>query len=250
MFRDLQPEQVDNLTLIGELVKGVAHNINTPLSAISGRAEMLQFRLHKLKDKYEKKQEIEEEALHKTFKDVEQIIKSAYKISDIVRNTMQKCLNEQSYQIQSINLGTLLKEELQFFEANLDFKHNIEKVYHINEKIRPIMGIYSHFSNSFLHIIKNCIQAISNTQEKRINISLDSDEKNITVTFHDNGCGIEPEKRDQLIEILHNSAPDALGKAGQEAGIKRIAQLLKPYNPFFSITSKPGDTTFTITFPQ
>jgi len=212
MFRDLKPEQIDNLILIGELVKGVAHNINTPLSAISGRAEMLQFRLHKLKEKYEQKQRIEEEVLDKLLKDVAQIIQSTYKISDIVSNTMQKCLNEQSYHIQSINLGTLLKEELKFLEANLDFKHNIEKVYHINEKIKPLMGIYSHFSNSFLHIIKNCIQALANTQEKRITISLDSDEKNITLSFHDNGRGIEPEKRDWLLEILHNCAAASIAE--------------------------------------
>ena len=46
-MKQYTPEQVLNLATIGRLVKGLVHNVNTPLSAIMGRSEMLQMRLKK-----------------------------------------------------------------------------------------------------------------------------------------------------------------------------------------------------------
>ena len=51
---ELTFEQKNNLILMGTLMKGVAHNINTPLSAIMGLSEILQFRVHKMKESYGK----------------------------------------------------------------------------------------------------------------------------------------------------------------------------------------------------
>ena len=49
MLKGLAQKNILALAHIGSLVKGVLHNMNSPLTAVLGRSEMLRFRLEKLK---------------------------------------------------------------------------------------------------------------------------------------------------------------------------------------------------------
>lgn len=247
MLKDLHEDQKRNLAVLGMYIKGVAHNINTPLSAIMGRAEMLQMRLNKIKGKIG--MGVNEDELGKCERDVALLIENSNRITDIVKNIMQKSINAEFFDVQHINVSTILKDELEFLNGNMDFKHNIEKSFDIDEKIPSLNGKYVHFSNSFVEIIENSLQAMKNTEKKKLSISLATKDNAIEVAFHDTGCGIKADQVQNMLQVLnrsHSGAPDTIDC---EKGVHRIAQALCPYNPEFSITSAPGDTTFSIRFP-
>jgi signal transduction histidine kinase len=247
MLRNLNDEQKINLAFIGSCIKGIVHNINTPLSAIMGRSEMLQLRLNRIRDKISLHNDREE--LDKCMRDISIIIENCNRVSETIKNVMQKSINAEYDKAQIINIANILKEELEFLKADMDFKHNIEKSYHIKENIPSIEGVYIHFSNSFLEILENSKQAMLNTEEKKLTVSVLCDGKCIEVKFHDTGCGIEPEKREQLLQTLQNPYSASQDTDVTDKGIPRIARLLKLYNVQFDIQSKPGDTTFSIKFP-
>ena len=244
MLKNLNDEQKINVAFIGSLIKGFAHNINTPLSAIIGRSEMLQMRLNRIMDK--KGLDIDVDELDKCLKDISLIIESSSRVTETIKNIMQKIINAESDKPRYINISNLLKDELEFLDADMDFKHNIEKSFNLDDNIPSINGIYVQLSNSFLEILENSIQSMLETEEKKLIVSASYSNSYIEVKFHDTGKGIEPEERERLLQILNDSVS---AYPGAESGIVRVARLLKSYNARFDIQSRPGDTTFCIKFP-
>jgi signal transduction histidine kinase len=241
----LTNQQRDNLAMIGTLMRGITHNINTPLSAIIGRSEMAQMRILKLRDKYTEQVTAADE-IEKIARDLTLIIENTERVSDILKNVTQKSINEQVDAVQPINICLLLKAELNFLEADMCFKHKIEKSCNLDETIPSIQGVYSHFSNSFLHVLDNSIQAMREAEQKKLAITGTYDGTCIAVEFRDTGCGIEEKTRAELENYLNNKSAQAIIKNG---GMFCLKSLLEPYKPVYKITSIPGNTAFKIYFP-
>jgi signal transduction histidine kinase len=246
---DLTFEQKDNLILMGTLMKGVAHNINTPLSAIMGLSEILQFRVHKLKESYGNELNGIKEEFDKIEKDLSIILQNSERVSHIVRNAAQKCINEQASSLQQLNLSLLLKEEISFLEADMMFKHRIEKICHLNEALPLITGVYSHFSYSFYHLLENSKRAMETSELKQLTVSSDYDVTNIIIKIHDTGCGFDQGTREELVNYLNDSADSNKMSINMNGGMAVIKTLLQPYQPVFDISSSPGNTTFAVLFP-
>ena len=142
---------------MGELLDGLAHNFNTPLSAVVARAEMLRDRLQGIK------QETQTGAaddpllskLDKSIRDAEVIVTNALKLSDNIKNMMNKRLHEDDDAPQMISLNQLIREDLQFLEADMKFKHEITKTCSLDESLPAVKGVYHHFSQSIIQIIRN-----------------------------------------------------------------------------------------------
>jgi len=246
---ELTFEQKDNLILMGTLMKGVAHNINTPLSAIMGLSEILQFRVQKLKKTCGKDLHGFKEEFDKIEKDLSIILQNSERVSYIVRNAAQKCINEQAASLQSLNLSLLLKEEINFLEADMMFKHHIERICHLNDALPPIIGVYSHFSYSFYHLLENSKRAMEASEQKQLTVSTDYDAANIIIKIHDTGCGFGQAERENLVNFLNAPADqDSINKT-QHGGMAVIKTLLQQYRPVFEISSMPGDTTVTVLLP-
>jgi len=245
VLTELTVQQRDNLAMIGTLMRGITHNINTPLSAIIGRSEMAQMRIQKLKDKCREQVTVTDD-FEKIARDLTLIIENTERVSDILKNVTQKSINEQLDEIRAINLCLLLKEEMSFLEADMTFKHKIEKVCNLDETIPYIHGVYSHFSHSFMHLLDNSIRAMEGVAQKKLAINGRYDGHCIIIEFRDNGCGIDESTRSALVNCLNNRAAQGIKNSG---GMSQIKKLLEPYRPVFAITSIPGDTNITISFP-
>jgi two-component system, NtrC family, sensor kinase len=245
VLTELTVQQRDNLAMIGTLMRGITHNINTPLSAIIGRSEMAQMRIQKLRDKCREQIPVTDE-FEKIARDLTLIIENTERVSDILKNVTQKSINEQLDEIRPINLCLLLKDEMSFLEADMTFKHKIEKLCYLDETVPTIHGVYSHFSHSFMHLLDNSIRAMERVEQKKLTITGRYDGPCIVIEFRDNGCGIDESTRAALVHCLNNRAAQSIKNNG---GMSHIKKLLEPYRPVFEITSIPGDTNITIRFP-
>jgi signal transduction histidine kinase len=222
---------------MGELFPGIAHNLNTPLSAVMARAEMLLERLEGLKKGEEERENSFESKLDKSIRDAGVIVANATKLSVIIRNMMQKGLRESEETPQMLNLSHLLKEELQFLESDMKFKHELKKSYSLDESVPFIDGVYFHFSQSFVNIIRNVMESIDKSEVKELSISCKHDKDNIYIEIHDTGL--------EANMITQENQP-------YTAAEKRLAQtreLLKPYDAELKIRSEPHDNLHAIRIP-
>jgi len=229
--------RIHRYAAMGELFHGIAHNLNTPLSAIMARGEMLLERLRKIREESGGREDAFGSQLDKNLRDAEVVVANATKLSDIIKNMMHKGIQEGEENPQMLNLIYLLKEELQFLESDMKFKHEIKKNYFLDDSLPYIKGVYSHFSQSFTNIIRNAMESIEQSEVKELSITSKYDKNNIYIEVRD--TGIKAEK------ITQGHQPLTLG----EMRLTQVRELLQPYNAELKIRSKSHDNLYTIRIP-
>jgi len=244
MLKDYDNDQINSLAYTGSLIKGTAHNINTPLSSILGRADILRLRFDRLVKTISDPDVLQE--FEKCLRDIGLIIDNSNKVSSLVKNVVHRCVTSIQNKIQPVNLAYVLRDDLVFLESDMEFKHNIDKKFHVDTSVPVIMGALVHFSNSFIEIIENALAAMVDNETKELTVSVQAEGGTIVVAISDNGHGMDEQTRLAMIQRLENPCEE---ESGQLSGLACVALMLQPYTPCFQIESIPGNTTVTVRFP-
>ena len=248
------------LSSIGTLVQGIAHNMNSPLTGISGRAQLLEKRLEKQRKRLielseenrSKELDTAIEECNKFIKDTISIDENTDRLAGIIKNMMYKSWQEQTEELQMINLNELIREELAFLEADMFFKHDIIKRCNLDQSIPPIKGVYSDFSQSFVNFIRNALDAMHNSQKKELTVSTKLVKNHIHIIINDTGVGIKEEDIPRIFDPFFTTKPSNSSDgspSGIGLGLHSSYILLKRYNVKIDTKSKPGDTTFILKIP-
>ena len=237
--KEMQMEimQHAKLSSIGMLAAGIGHNLNVPLQGIINHIELLKM-------------------THDHIPYLDDILNQAQRISAIINNMLYKSRQEQDQEKRAIDLNQLLVEELKFLNADLVFKHRIKKEYQFDPNLPTVHGVYGDFSQSLLNIIKNAIDAMHDTPEKKLSVKTEacSDGK-ILIEIRDTGCGIPPEYQERIFDPFFTTKPTNGSQKGDEPsgtglGLSSAYQLLKKYDARFEVLSKPGEgTVFRVYIP-
>ena len=244
MLKNYDNNQINSLAYTGSLFKGTAHNLNTPLSSILGRADILRLRIDRVVASITDPASLQE--FEKCRRDINLIIENSNRVSVIVKNAVHRCSTSIQNDTKPVNIGCLLRDDLEFLLSDMEFKHNIEKRFHIDTSVPAIMGAHVHFSNSFTEIIDNAQAAMLGNETKILTVSVQSEAGSIVVAISDNGCGLDEQTRLKMITTLEN--PPSSG-ADSLSGLACVALMLQPYNPRFQVESSVGKTTVTVAFP-
>ncbi|MBU4487310.1 MAG: PAS domain-containing sensor histidine kinase [Candidatus Delongbacteria bacterium] len=254
----LQVQNQSKLAEFGMMLQGVAHNMSTPLTGIKSSAQLQHSRLLKFKEKlvekYGEDQEVKENItdIMKFFKLIDI---SVSKIAKIIKNLMSKSRDQQSITKEALNLSFVMEQELEFLTANQFFQNKIEKNFDIQSDIPIVYGLYSDFSQSFVNIVKNSIDAMWASPVKRMYISIHHEEDSIKVKIKDTGNGIHESIKNRIFEPFFTTKSkfkDAKGEepTGTGIGLDSVKTLLKPYGAKISFESEVGSgTEFTIVIP-
>ncbi len=231
---ELMSEQ--RLATIGLLASGVAHNINTPLMGIYGLAQVIKMQ-------------------HPDIDGIDGVIAQVERINAIIRNLMWKSRQEQEMARQLIDINTLLQEELRFLEADMEFKHNVEKRFEFAHDLPPIFGRYSDFSQSLTNLFRNALDAMHDRELKQLVVTTTYADDCIHISVQDSGIGIAADHLEKVFDPFFTTKP-AVGNTengtptGTGLGLSTVKKLLTPYGCQFDIQSEPGaGTRFTLAIP-
>ena len=155
---------------------------------------------------------------HPDFKDIDGVITQVERINGIVRNLMWKSRQEQDTSYQEIDLNQLLQEELRFLEADMDFKHNVEKQFQFADDVPAIAGRYSDFSQSIMNVVRNALDAMHALDHKMLRVTTEVRDGDVRLSITDVGCGISAENRDKLFVPFYTTKPLAGRDGGQPSG--------------------------------
>jgi C4-dicarboxylate-specific signal transduction histidine kinase len=244
MLKNYDNDQITSLAYTGSLLKGTAHNLNTPLSSILGRADILRLRLDRVIDCITDPVAMQE--FEKCRRDINLIIENSNRVSSIVKNAVHRSIASIQNDTKPVNIACLLRDDLEFFQSDMEFKHNTEKKFSIDTSVPVIMGAHVHFSNSFTEIIENAQAAMLGNETKILTISVQSEAGSIVVVMSDNGCGMDEQTRLTMIHTLEHPPDSAVGPL---SGLARVALMLQPYNPRFQVERSAGTTTVTVALP-
>jgi two-component system NtrC family sensor kinase len=268
LFSDLQNTQSqlvqsEKMASLGQLVAGVAHELNNPISYIyanmkelenyavaisdlltllrqdtssSDIKNLLYDHLEQLKTKYD---------FDFIQKDIQALVQESLEGSQRVKNVVQNLRNFSRLDEAAMKWADLhegLDSTLLLLNNELKNRIEVHKDYH------PLPPVYCHPGNInqvFMNILLNAIQAI----EEQGNIWIKTEHKTdqVEITIRDDGKGIPVKNQNKVFDPFFTTKP--VGK-GTGLGLSISYNIIKEHHGQISFSSQEGaGTTFLIRFP-
>ncbi len=222
--------QSEKLAAVGQLVAGVAHELNNPLMAISGYSEMLEGIVS------------DEERL--------QFISSLRHESDraikIVGNLLSFARKHEAVHLPvSINDVIQSVASLRSYELKL---HNIAVNLELADDLPNISGDFQQLQQVFLNLLLNAEQAIDESgRGERITVRSREESEGIIIDFIDDGPGISPNILNRIFEPFFTTKE--VGK-GTGLGLSICYGIIEDHQGTISCySSEENGTRFVIRLP-
>ena len=161
----------EKLAAIGQLVAGVAHELNNPLTSIVGYTELISDDIP------------EGPARQKLGK----MLREAQRMKRIIENLL-RFARQNSLAKKSANLEVLLQDVLALREYHLH-NHDIEVQVQIEPGLPHVALDEDQFKQILLNLLNNSIDALDGNSRKRIRIEASCNNGRVMLSFDDNGNG-------------------------------------------------------------
>ena len=207
---------------LGQLVAGVAHEINTPVASIKSNNAIAAKLLGS----------IEDTELKEMLTELNNIDKEAVsRISNIV-TSLKKFVRLDEAELQEADINKELDLTLELIRHETKNRIKIIKNY---DEI-PVIKCFPNMLNQvFTNILINACQAIEG--EGTITITTEFKDKNLIVKIKDNGCGI-PEK--QLNKIFSAGFTTKGAGIGTGLGLAICSKIIEKHNGKIIVNSEVG----------
>lgn len=241
--------QSGKMAALGQLVAGVAHEINTPVGAVASMHQSLELGLAKLRKTLDAHPELLEQdpKLEKTLGVLDEaasvIGSGSARVGKIVRRLRTFArLDEAEFKMADLNEG--LQDTLTMAEHKK--KAGVEVVAELQE-LPKIPCFPSQLNQVFLNLLVNALQALDGPDGRVVIRSRPIDSRHIQVEVEDDGCGIPPEN---LPKIFDPGFTTKGVKVGTGLGLSISYQIVSEHQGTIDVQSTPGEgTRFTVTLP-
>jgi len=245
---------------VGRLLKGIVHNMNGPLQSLTMQVDLLKHRFamdnNVLKDialGNLSGEEIDEflKKRQNTLVKFDEMNEVVWNLHSMINMILVKCENEDKDTMRFINLNDLISDELEFLNANMFFKHNVEKEIKLDEDMTKIHGYYVDFSMAFLNIIQNSLDALEDAPVKKLSIRTVNLGKSSSIEICDTGHGIKKEIMPYIFDPFYTTYEVSEGKAKHMGlGLYLSKKLLMPYNIQLIVESNSDATVVRFDIPN
>jgi PAS domain S-box-containing protein len=170
--------QSEKMSAVGQLIAGVAHELNNPLTAILGYAQLL-----------------EAESLNSRAQDyIGKLFKQAQRTHRVVQNLLSFA-RQRKPQRDEVDIRKVLDETLALRDYDLKI-NNIQVTLESPSEPAMVVADAHQIEQVFLNVINNAVDAILETgRSGKLKIRVHSINGNICTQFADDGAGIKDPKR-------------------------------------------------------
>jgi PAS domain S-box-containing protein len=242
--------QSEKMAALGDLVAGVAHEINTPVGISVTSISFMEEKLNEISKK------MESGALRKSdFDKFISIAKEAtqssmlnlHRAAELIGNFKQVAADQASGQRRTINFREYLEEILLSLRSKYKrTKHKININCADDLVLRTYPGAFMQiFSNL---IINSLIHGFEGVEAGNIDIGVEVDGDDIVIRYTDDGKGMSEDSLNRIFEPFYTTKR---GKGGTGLGMSIVYSLVnKRLGGVIKCSSEEGQgTAFTITIP-
>ncbi|HTS11311.1 MAG TPA: PAS domain S-box protein [Candidatus Limnocylindrales bacterium] len=222
--------QNEKFTAMGQMLAGVAHELNNPLTAILGVGDLLR----------------ERAADDAARRHAEIVLRQARRAADIVQNLLAFSRPMTSGRTK-IRLNDLLQQVLTLQKEELRSK-SITVTLKAPENLPAIEGDPKLLTQAFLNLVTNAQQAISSAKSQgKLDISLVLEGQRVIAALSDDGVGIAPENIQKIFDPFFTTKRPG---GGSGLGLPISLAVIKEHGGTIEVDSqKDAGATFRVSLP-
>jgi len=231
--------QSEKMTSLGEVISGVAHELNNPLAGILGAIQMLRGSALAQPTGAELMEGVEV---------LEDIEKAALRCQNIVENLI-RFSTQARCNFSEMDVNQLLRDTLDIMAEQLA-EAGITVQWHSDPALPAIEGDFVKLLEVFVNLLRNAESALSGGGTLEIftcQPQNDPVHPQVQIKVRDNGCGIPAQHLGKIFDPFFTTRP--VGK-GPGLGLTVSYGIIKRHGGDIDVHSAPGrGTTITVTLP-
>lgn len=267
----VQLVQAEKMATLGQMVAGVAHEVNTPLGYVKSNLSLIEGNLERYDDLVTATQQLKHQlaeqgmatdtppSLQDTLtlsdeivadelgEDLKALIDDAQfgvtQISELVVSLRDFSRIDQA-KIKDVDINECIKNSLSMARSNIKYLNVITEL----NSTTPVHCNPSQINQVLLNLFNNASQAMPENHAGRLTVKSYEDDKNVYISVTDNGSGIPDDVKQHIFEPFFTTK-----KAGEGTGLGLAisAQIMEQHHGNISVQSTLGEgTTFILTLPK
>jgi signal transduction histidine kinase len=236
----------------GRRCLGIVHQMNTPLQVLSFQLDLLEQNARQELDLITASLRFDTESLvtlnHYRQTKFSQLRTELHRLQDITRSLVLQGVHEDSEKKFPLDLNRLYRQELELYQAQSFFKHQVTGEFHFQDGLPLLPGHYIDFSQSFRNLIDNSLEAMEKTTRRRLTVTTACRDRRIMLRIGDTGAGILPLDLPLIFQPFFTTKRTADGRRAG-LGLFLVRRLLAPYRAEIRVDSNSGGTQVTVSFP-
>jgi signal transduction histidine kinase len=222
------------MSLAGQMVSAVAHEVATPLSVVANIAEMLQ---------------IDAEPDSRMAADLGKIVTQARRVTEMMRSLLN-FVRQAPAQYAPVDLGQLARETLDLMSYELR-KARIEEQFDADHAAPPVWGDRGQLQQVLLNLLANAMQAMKGSGRITVRIRPGESQRGepnaVALVVEDTGLGIAPEALGKIFDFFFTTR---VGAGGTGLGLAIVKQIVEGHHGRITAENMSGGgARFTITLP-
>lgn len=241
--------QADKLASLGQLIAGIAHEINNPNTYIRANIELLQ-KYWRLLEKNISVDEINFSA--SIVSDMPNIMNSMYKgterIMEII-SALKAFSKEEKLFYEKIKISQCIEEAYKLVKVELT-KNKVVFINKVGKEGYEINASKQKIEQVLINLFLNSIKAIKfkGKENGEITIFTSESEDAVNISIKDNGCGIKKEHIDMIFNPFFTTHQE---DGGTGLGLSIVHGIMKEHGGSIKVESRIDEgTVFTLIFSK
>ena len=225
---------VSRVTTMGELAASIAHEVNQPLGAIVGNADIC---LRWLSDPPPKLPDLRE-----ALEDIANDGRRASQVISRIRSLVKKHVPEKI----PLNLSDVAREVIDLVSHEAQRKQ-VAVTSDLAASLPPVTGDRVQLQQVLLNLVMNGIEAMNETEltSRVLTLKTAVSESGVLTAVYDCGVGINPTKADQLFKAFHTTKSGGMGM-----GLAISKSIIEAHGgKLWAESNRQGGATFKFTLP-
>ncbi len=214
--------QQEKMVLVGQIVAGVAHELNTPLGTILLRAQLMQHQV----------------ASGDALSDLQVVESEAQRCRRIIDALLGFSRRSEGVMARA-DMNSLVREGLSLIENDLKLKGiSVEVAYADDEA--TVWADGNQIQQVLLNLVTNAADAMPHGGHLRIDTRASSDQRGVEIRVSDDGCGMEPDVLDRAFDPFFSTKERGKGTG---LGLAICQRIVEEHEGEIQIQSRPDQGT-------
>ncbi len=224
--------QAAKLAAVGEMAAGIAHELNNPLTSVTGFSELVL-------------DELPQDSPHRN--ELEMVLREARRASGVVRRLLD--FSRQGERVRaSADLNEAVNDVIAL-TRHLIHTNRVNLIMELDGTLPWISIDHNQMKQVLLNLIHNALQAMPNGGELQVSTAIaERDERKwVVMAVKDSGIGISPAEQNRIFEPFFTTKGD---RGGTGLGLSVTYGIITDHGGTIEVTSEPNrGSTFSVWLP-